>query len=153
FWLCTTPAIDGDRVWFVTNRAEVLCLDLLGFRDGENDGPIMDEAETDRNSADLIWRLDMRDLGVNQTYESSSVTLIGDLVLLNTGNVYGVYNSERIRLDRTAPLFLAVNRHTGRVVWSDASPGKNILVGRGPTSSPAVAQIGGVLQAIFAGAD
>jgi len=151
--LCATPAVQGDRVWVVTNRAEVLCLDLLGFRDGQNDGPVSDEAETDPKAADVIWRLDMmRQLGVSQTYQScSSVTLIGDLVLLNTGN--GVDESHQNIPAPGAPSFLAVNRHTGHVVWSDASPDKNILGGECPSTSPAVGVLGGVLQAIFAGAD
>src|SRR5262249_34223393 len=139
-----TPAIEGDRVWFVTNRAEVVCLDLLGFHDGQNDGPITDEADTDKNSADLIWRLDMRDLGVNQTYQPcGSVSLFGALVLLTTGNgFYGYAGSDPKIFSPSAPSFLAVNRHTGSVVWSDASPGKNSLR-VGCSSSPAVAELGG----------
>ena len=29
----------GERLWFVTSRGEVLCLDAEGFHDGQDDGP------------------------------------------------------------------------------------------------------------------
>ena len=37
--VCSAPLVEGDRLWFVTNRGEVRCLDTEGFHDGENDGP------------------------------------------------------------------------------------------------------------------
>ena len=50
-----------------------------------------------------------------------------------------------------APSFIALDKRTGKLVWADNSPGKNIL--HGQWSSPAVAVLGGVPQAIFAGGD
>ena len=41
--ICSSPAVDGDRVYVVTNRSEVLCLDANGMANG-NDGPFLDEA-------------------------------------------------------------------------------------------------------------
>lgn len=38
--VCSTPAVDGDRLWYVSNRGEVVCLDTEGFDDGEDDGPV-----------------------------------------------------------------------------------------------------------------
>ena len=40
--ICSTPTVDGDRVYVVTNRDEVLCLDIEGMANG-NDGPFTDE--------------------------------------------------------------------------------------------------------------
>ena len=37
--VCSTPAVDRDRLWYVTNRGHIVCLDTEGFRDGEDDGP------------------------------------------------------------------------------------------------------------------
>jgi outer membrane protein assembly factor BamB/beta-lactamase regulating signal transducer with metallopeptidase domain len=150
--LCGSPCVEGDRVWLMTNRCEVVCLDLRGFRDGENDGPMVTEEAKADDEADLIWRTDLiKDLGVHPFCQAaSSVTLAGKLVLVNTSN--GVDEShDKIPAPR-APSFVALNRHTGRVVWSDASPGQNILP-TCPSSSPAVAELGGVWQAIFAGGD
>lgn len=36
--VCSTPVIDGNRLWYVSNRCEVVCLDTEGFYDGEDDG-------------------------------------------------------------------------------------------------------------------
>jgi WD40 repeat protein/PAS domain-containing protein len=38
--VCSSPAVDGDRLWYVTNRGEVVCLDVEGFNDGEDDAPV-----------------------------------------------------------------------------------------------------------------
>ena len=46
--LCCSPTVDrtpdGDRVYIVTNRCEVLCLDAAGMAKG-NKGPFLDEAQ------------------------------------------------------------------------------------------------------------
>jgi outer membrane protein assembly factor BamB len=36
--VCSTPVVEGDRVWYVSNRGEVVCLDAEGFYDGQDDG-------------------------------------------------------------------------------------------------------------------
>ncbi|HJS07525.1 MAG TPA: PQQ-binding-like beta-propeller repeat protein, partial [Pirellulales bacterium] len=43
--VCSSPSVEGDRVYYVTNRGELKCLDAEGFADGENDGPITNEKE------------------------------------------------------------------------------------------------------------
>ena len=40
--LCSSPTIDGDRVYVVGSRGDVLCLDINGQANG-NAGPFMDE--------------------------------------------------------------------------------------------------------------
>ena len=35
--------VEGNRMWFVTSRGEVRCLDVEGFLDGEDDGPVQGE--------------------------------------------------------------------------------------------------------------
>jgi outer membrane protein assembly factor BamB len=37
---CSSPLVEGNRLWFVTNRGEVVCLDTEGFYDGKDDGPV-----------------------------------------------------------------------------------------------------------------
>ena len=37
--ICSSPYVKGNRLWYVTNRDELTCLDTEGFLDGENDGP------------------------------------------------------------------------------------------------------------------
>jgi len=148
--ICSTPLVQGDRLWIVTNRAEVLCLDTEGFEDDENDGPVTDEPRADRGEADIVWSFDMmRELGIVQRYMCScSPPAAGDLVLVGTAN--GVDLDDRIPAPK-APSFIALDKRTGKLVWADASPGQNILEGQ--WSSPASAVLGGSPQAIFAGGD
>ena len=42
--LLSSPTIEGDRVYVVTSRCEVICLDINGMANG-NDGPFKDEAK------------------------------------------------------------------------------------------------------------
>jgi outer membrane protein assembly factor BamB len=41
--ICSPPLVEGNRLWFVTSRGEVKCLDTEGFYDGEDDGPVTRE--------------------------------------------------------------------------------------------------------------
>ena len=57
--IASSPLIEGDRVYYVSNRAELMCVDLKGFDDKENDGPVTDEKAQGPGQADVVWRLDM----------------------------------------------------------------------------------------------
>ncbi|HEY5312618.1 MAG TPA: PQQ-binding-like beta-propeller repeat protein [Pirellulales bacterium] len=149
--ICATPLVEGDRLWIVTSRGEVVCLDTQGFYDGENDGPYKDEKFTSKDEADTVWVLDMMgQLGVSQhNMCSCSITSAGDLIFVCTSN--GVDESHINLPAPQAPSFLCMNKHTGKILWQDRSPGNNIL--HGQWSSPAYAVIGGVPQVLFAGGD
>ena len=150
--ICCAPLVEGDRLWFVTNRGEVRCLDTAGFHDDENDGPYTDEPATAQDEADVVWVLDMMgQLGTRQhNMCSCSVTAAGDLLFVSTSN--GVAEEDHHTIPAPeAPSFIAVNKQTGKVVWTDNSPGLNIL--HGQWSSPAYAVVDGVPQVIFAGGD
>ena len=41
--VCSSPAVEGKRLYYVSNRGELVCLDTEGFTDGRNDGPFQDE--------------------------------------------------------------------------------------------------------------
>ncbi len=41
--ICCSPLIEGNRLWFVTSRGEVRCLDTEGYYDGVDDGPEKNE--------------------------------------------------------------------------------------------------------------
>lgn len=63
--ICSSPAVDGDRMFYVSNRCELVCADTEGFLDGENDGPFTEETLTDKIDGDIVWSLDMiGELGV-----------------------------------------------------------------------------------------
>jgi outer membrane protein assembly factor BamB len=247
--LCASALIEGDRVWIVTSRGEVRCLDVEGFYDNEDDGRpekneparLFDVRRTDdsaqdkvggylgeldsgkvpgdlrarfaaagmplpegeidvkpidnvtihhvkstkawsfqakvngsdrdflfaligptlsafkiitpadKDEADVVWVLDMMNqLGTSQhNAVACSVTSWGDILFVNTGN--GVDEAHITVPAPNAPSFVAMNKHTGEIYWTDNSPGKNIL--HGQYSSPAVGILGGVPQVIFGGGD
>ena len=149
--ICCAPFVDGDKLWYVTSRGEVVCLDTEGFNDGENDGPFNKEPNEEKNEADIVWKLDMMaQLNVSQhNMCSCSVTAVGNLLFVNTGN--GVDDSHLSIPEEKAPSFICINRSSGEVLWTDSSPGPNIL--HGQWSSPAFATLGGVDQVIFGGGD
>ncbi len=149
--ICCSPMVEGDRLWIVTNRGEVVCLDAEGFHDGENDGPYQSEASQDRSESDVIWIFDMMgELGSRQhNMACCSVTAAGNLLLVGTSN--GVAGDEETIPAPEAPSFIALDKTTGELIWADASPGQNIL--HGQWGSPAYAVLGGVAQAIFPGGD
>ena len=149
--ICCAPLVEGDRLWYVTSRGEVKCLDTEGFRDGENDGPFTSEKVTAENEADVVWVLNMmKQLGVSQhNMCSCSVTGAGDFLFVITGN--GVDEGHINLPNFNAPSFLCIDKRDGTVVWADNSPGANVL--HGQWSSPAYAEIDGVPQAIFGGGD
>ena len=149
--ICCAPLIEGDRLWYVTSRGEVKCLDTEGFRDSENDGPFTGEAVQAEDEADVVWVLNMmKDLGVSQhNMCSCSVTSAGDFLFVVTGN--GVDEGHINLPVADAPSFLCVDKRDGKVLWADNTPGANVL--HGQWSSPAYAELGGAPQAIFGGGD
>lgn len=105
----------------------------------------------DVGESDVIWSFDMmHELGVSQhNMCSCSVTSLGDLLFVNTSN--GVDESHINIPNIQAPSFLCMDKNTGKLLWSDGSPGENIL--HGQWSSPTIATIQGEPQVLFAGGD
>ncbi len=147
----STPVVDRNRLWAVTNRCEVLCLDTEGFLDWENDGPYRDEDKLDPNEADIIWKFDMMaGLGVSphNMSQCSIITAEGKLFVCTSNGLDESY----IKLTAPdAPSFICLDRITGQVLWTDKSPGNNILLGQ--WASPSYALLGGRPQVIFPGGD
>ena len=149
--VCSSPAVADNIVYYVSNRAEVMALDVEGFRDGENDGPFKDEENTSEIDGDVIWTLNMYDdLAVfPHNMAATSPLIVGDILYVNTSN--GVDESHVNIPFPEAPSFLAINRHTGELVWENGDPGDQVL--HGQWASPAYGNILGVPQVIFAGGD
>lgn len=149
--ICCSPYCEGDKAWFVTSRGEVACLDAKGFHDGKNDGPFTEEEYSGPQEADVIWKVNMmKDLGVSQhNMCSCSVTALGDTLFVITSN--GVDESHINIPAPEAPSFIALDKNTGKVLWTDKSPGLNIL--HGQWSSPSWGVLDGVPQVLFGGGD
>jgi outer membrane protein assembly factor BamB len=158
--ICCASYVEGDRIWFVTSRGEVRCLDTQGFHDGENDGPYQQEEKlleaggkpfNLQEEADVVWVFDMMaELGISQhNMCSCSVTAAGDILFVNTSNGVDVEHNYIPAPD--APSFFAIDKNTGKVLWTDKSPGLNIL--HGQWSSPTYGELAGKPQVLFAGGD
>ncbi len=149
--ICASPVVEGERFYYVSNRCELVCADMEGFLDGENDGPFQKEKLTDKIDGDIVWSLDMiGELGVfPHNLATSSPVIDGNLIFLCTSN--GVDEGHLVVPDPTAPSFLAVDKRNGEIVWEHAGPGEGVL--HGQWSSPAVGVIGGVKQVVFPGGD
>ena len=149
--ICSAPVVEGDRMYYVSNRCELICADTNGFLDGENDGPFKDEKYKDKQDGDVVWKLDMFDeLEVfPHNLATCSPVVGGDIIFVITSN--GVDEAHLNIPMPDAPDFLAVDKHTGKILWESSEPGDNVL--HGQWSSPAYGIIGGVPQAIFGGGD
>ena len=120
-------------------------------REGPNLSAYKQITTDDKYEADEIWTFDMMgELGVSQhNMCSCSVTAMGDILFVNTSN--GVDESHINIPNTKAPSFIAMDKNTGKVFWTDGSPEDRIL--HGQWSSPTVGVLGGVPQVIFAGGD
>lgn len=148
--ICSAPVIEGNRMWVVTNKCEVMCLDVNGFQDGENTGDTS-EVDTEKEDADIIWSLDMyEELGVfPHNLATSSPVMHGDILYLVTSN--GVDEAHLEVPSPRAPCFLGIDKNTGEVVFEDNPPEDRIL--HGQWSSPCVGEVDGKTQIVFPGGD
>lgn len=150
--LLSSPTIEGNRLYVVSSRCEVLCLDVEGMANG-NDGPFKDEGkymvkdvvidkgkptehpappiEPGPKDADIIWRYDMIDeLGVFPHNASDCAPLIvGDRVYVNTSN--GQDWAHANIPSPNSPSVIALDKHTGQLVGEDdAKVGPHIFHGQ-----------------------
>jgi len=134
--VCSAPLVEADRVYYLTNRCELVCLDAHG--DGHG-------------NAKVVWKLDMiKELGVSpHNKAASSPASFGGLVFVGTSNGRDE-NHTRVPAPK-APSMIAVDQKTGKLAWQVNDPGDRILDGQ--WSSPAVGAIGGVVQVVIGEGD
>ncbi len=149
--ICSSPYVVGDRMYYVSNRCEVVCADVNGFLDGKNDGPFTGEKYKDKQDGDIVWALDMmEDWGVfPHNLATSSPVGSGNLIFVITSN--GVDEGHLDIPDTGAPSFMAIHKDTGKVIWEGYEPAGKIL--HGQWSSPAYGVMGGKPQVVFPGGD
>ncbi len=159
--LCSSPAVEGDMVYVVTNRGQAVCLDINGLADG-NDGPFQDEAmymsangepvELTDQHADIIWSYDMREeLGVfPHNVSSCSPLIIGDLLYVATSN--GVDWSHNNIPAPFSPSLVALDKNTGELKGEEASQVSERVL-HASWSSPAYGEINGKPLIIWGGGD
>jgi outer membrane protein assembly factor BamB len=161
--LLSSPTVEGDRVYIVTSRCEVMCLDVNGQANG-NDGPYKDEgkymvldtglppAKVGPKEADIIWRYDMMDeLGVfPHNASNSSPLIVDDIVYACTSNGQDWTHSNIP--SPLSPSFVALNKETGELMGEDdASIGPRIY--HGQWSSASAGKVNGKTLVFFGGGD
>jgi outer membrane protein assembly factor BamB len=160
--LCSPATVEGNRVYAVSNRAEVLCLDLNGQADG-NDGPYRDEAQfatppegesvdVGPADADILWVCDLLEhAGISRCDASDASILInGRHLYLNTSN--GFDHKTRKILKPDAPGLVVLDKATGRVIARDeerTSPRTFHCT----WSSPSMGDVNGRKMVFFGGGD
>ncbi|MGB6219653.1 PQQ-binding-like beta-propeller repeat protein [Haloferula sp.] len=160
--LCSSPVVQGDKAYIVTNRGEVVCLDTAGMSNG-NAGPFKDEAkystadpaqpyEVGPESADIIWIYDMREeLGVFPHNVSSCSPVIVDGILY-TATSNGVDWSHTNIPAPLAPALVALDVEKGTLVGEEIS-GVSERVLHASWSSPAYGKLGGKDRIVWGGGD
>ena len=160
--VCSSPTIDGNRLYLVSNRCDVLCLDVEGMAVG-NDGPFKDEGKytvpKDKppvkpgpRDADIIWRYNMlTDLPVwPQDAANCSILVHGDFLYVCTSN--GVDQTHDYVPCPLCPSLIVLDKHTGKLVGQDDEKiGARLL--HGLWSNPSLGYVHGKPQIYFGGGD
>jgi len=160
--ICSGPVVDGERVYVISDRAEVLCLDREGQANG-NDGPFQDElaymgitnvpdAKLEPTDGDIIWKYDLiPELDVVPHDVCGSTLLIdGDLLYACTSNGIDGQHDKVPRPD--APTLIVLDKRTGRLVARDDEKiGRRLL--HGNWSSPSPGRVNGRTLIFFGGGD
>jgi outer membrane protein assembly factor BamB len=129
--ICSGPVVDGERVYVISGRGEILCLDRNGQANG-NDGPFLDEpaymgltnnpggtlAATD---GDILWKYELiKELDVvPHDVCGSTLLIVGDLLFACTSN--GIDDRHNRNPRPQAPTLIALDKKTGRLVARDAA--------------------------------
>ena len=124
--IASSPLIEGDRAYFTTNRAQVVCVEL--------------------KTGKSIWSFDMMAKVGSYPHNlaNASPAIHGDLLYVSTSN--GRDESHDHVPSPKAPSLIALNKNTGQLAWAAGYPGEKIL--HGQWAAVAVGAIGGVVQVV-----
>lgn len=160
--ILSSPVVEENRVYLVTSRCEVICLDIEGLANGnqgmqkEAEYVVKDTGQAPGqlapNDADILWVYDMmNELGVfPHNASNSSPLIVGDLVYVCTSN-----GQDWTHVNIPAPLspsYIALNKMTGEfAAEDDAGIGPRIY--HGQWSSPSAGKVNGKWQVYAGGGD
>ena len=168
--ICSTTSVDGDRVYVVTNRCEVLCLDVKGMADG-NDGPFKEEGQymvgpgeleskpgpadkgvetragptppvtTNETDADILWCYNIFAEVDNWVQDAADCSILVQGDYLYVCTSQGVDRSHKVIPRPEAPDVIVLDKKTGKLVAKNDPPiGKAIF--HGEWSSPSFGKVG-----------
>jgi outer membrane protein assembly factor BamB len=160
--VCSSPAVEGNRLYVVTSAAEVVCLDVQGQADG-NQGPFVDETRymspvgeppvtLQPKDGDIIWRYDLvKQLGIcPHDATSCSILIHGDLLYLSSSN--GVDPPHERMPSPDAPAMIALDKHTGRLAAFENEQLSRRMY-HCQWASPTLARVAGRELVVFGGGD
>lgn len=145
---CSSPIVDGERVYFVTHSFKVLCLHV----DGQLAGPGPGQAR-------VLWEYDLWDqLGVFPCDAANgSPAIHGDFLYVPTSN--GVDRNMGPAKEKTrkvpapnAPNLIVLDKNTGRLLATDEAPIAQGLL-HGQWSSAALGTVAGRRLIFYGGGD
>lgn len=179
--ICSSPTVDGDRVYVVSSRGEVHCLDINGQKNG-NEGPFKDEGEymddtrifpdkpgrfdpTGTNvpslpkpveirpvDGDIIWSYDfIEDLDV-WPQDAVDCSILVHGDYLYVCTCNGVDRSHKYIPSPSAPDIIVLDKKTGKLVAVMDPPLGNAIF-HGDWSSPSLARIGEQTLVVWGGGD
>jgi outer membrane protein assembly factor BamB len=158
-----SPAtVEGGLVYMVTNRGEIVCLDLDGMSDG-NDGPYRDEGrhmvpaqdkplEPTGTDADIVWLFDVpAEVGVfPHDGAHGSILIHGQFLYVNTSS--GLHGSHKAVRVPDAPSLIVLDKTTGQLVAQERE-GIGHKIFHSTWSSPALGEVNGRTLVFFCGGD
>ncbi|MEM9802253.1 MAG: PQQ-binding-like beta-propeller repeat protein [Planctomycetota bacterium] len=159
--ICCSPTVDGDRVYIVTNRCEVMCLDVNGMADGnqgyQDEGlylawPETEPMEVAKTDADILWVFNMmEECGVfPHNITTSSVLVSGDQLWVSSSN--GIDYGHAGTPAPDAPSLILLDKNTGELLAEEAS-GCSARMFHANWSSPAYLRTDETEACIFGGPD
>ncbi len=146
--VCSTPVVEGDRVYFVTHSFKVMCLDVNG-----------EPAGSEAGQARVVWEYDLWDeLGVFPCDAvNGSPALDGDWLYVQTSNGVDRNMGPAKELKRkipapNAPNLVVLDKKTGRLVATDGlAIAEQIL--HGQWSAVALGEVAGRTLVFFGAGD
>jgi outer membrane protein assembly factor BamB len=149
--IASSALIEDGVAYFTSNRGQVIAVDVQGFHDKENDGPVKDEKLIGLRDADVLWSFDMiEEVGsFPHNLANSSPVSYRNMIYVSTSN--GQDESHVNIPSPKAPAIIAIDKTTGKLVWEDNSVEDRIL--HGQWSTPSVGEVGGVMQVVHAQGD
>ena len=160
--LTSPPTVEGDRAYVLTNRGDVVCLDLAGMANGNN-GPYRDEGRfmapkgvesvpVKPDDADILWAFSVPEQAGTYLHDGafSSILINGRHLYLNTCN--GVDNTHKVIRRPDGPSLIVLDKQTGRLVARDAERiGPRIF--HSTWAPPAMGEVNGRKLVFFGGGD
>ena len=152
--VCSTPAVEGDRLYFVDHNCQVVCLSVHG------QAPV---PGAEIGEARVIWMFDMythKAVGARPSDACNGSPLIdGNLLYVTTSNGVDRIIDVPIKEDAArrcfapdAPSLIVLDKRTGRFLARDTAPtAANML--HGQWSSPSMGTVNGRKLVFLGGGD